>query len=243
MTSEITKNVSHELSSYAISQIPPIVYYVPNFITENEESYLIRKVYEAPKPKWTELLNRRLQNWGGIPHEKGMIPDKIPEWLQIYCDKVEKLGIFKDCKPNHILINEYLPGQGIMPHTDGPLYYPVVANITLGSHTVLEWYHPIDKNETDTGSPDKKNTSLESRNFAQILLERRSLLVVQGDMYSKYLHGISEVDRDVMNEKVVNIHQCEGRQLGDELMRDARLSLTIRNVPKVMKSKFLLGKK
>ena len=41
------------------------------------------------------------------------------------------------------------------PHTDGPLYFPTVANITLGSHTVLEWYHPLDRKETGTDSPDK----------------------------------------------------------------------------------------
>ena len=33
---------------------------------------------------------------------------------------------------NHVLVNEYKPGDGIMPHTDGPAYVPIVATITTG---------------------------------------------------------------------------------------------------------------
>ena len=29
------------------------------------------------------------------------------------------------------------------PHEDGPLYHPVVTTISLGSHTVLDFYKPI----------------------------------------------------------------------------------------------------
>jgi alkylated DNA repair protein alkB family protein 6 len=42
--------------------------------------------------------------------------------------------------PNHVLINEYEPGQGIMPHEDGAAYWPVVATISLGSAIVFDIY-------------------------------------------------------------------------------------------------------
>ena len=65
--------------------------------------------------------------------------------------------------PNHVLVNEYLPGQGIMPHTDGPLFHPTIATVlrfyspvqtkktrcltfvkvTLGSHSVLRLHSPL----------------------------------------------------------------------------------------------------
>lgn len=45
-------------------QTHPALYYIPDFITEDEEKFLLQQVYAAPKPKWTQLSNRRLQNWG-----------------------------------------------------------------------------------------------------------------------------------------------------------------------------------
>ena len=39
----------------------------------------------------------------------------LTQWLQKCVDKVASLGIFDDHHvPNHVLINEYQPGQGIM---------------------------------------------------------------------------------------------------------------------------------
>lgn len=35
-------------------------------------------INSVPLPKWTQLSHRRLQNWGGIPHPKGMIAEDIP---------------------------------------------------------------------------------------------------------------------------------------------------------------------
>lgn len=67
----------------SLFQVENVAYYVPNFITEEQETYLIDKVNNAPKPKWCQLKNRRLQNWGGIPHAKGLIPEKIPDVSKI----------------------------------------------------------------------------------------------------------------------------------------------------------------
>jgi len=47
-----------------VKALPPRISYFPNFITAEEEEFLMRKVYDAPKIKWTQLSNRRLQNWG-----------------------------------------------------------------------------------------------------------------------------------------------------------------------------------
>ena len=37
-----------------------------------------------------------------------------PQWLEIYAKKIAELGVFEDRVPNHVLVNEYQPGQGIM---------------------------------------------------------------------------------------------------------------------------------
>lgn len=60
------------------SQIPDLAVYIPNFITQEEEDEIVKNVNGAPLPKWTQLSHRRLQNWGGIPHPKGMIAEEIP---------------------------------------------------------------------------------------------------------------------------------------------------------------------
>lgn len=73
-------------------QCPRTAYYVPNFITEIEESLLISNIYKTPKTKWTQLSNRRLLNFGGVPHAKGMIAEDIPVWLVNFLDKINKLG-------------------------------------------------------------------------------------------------------------------------------------------------------
>uniref|UniRef100_A0A2K6TI27 AlkB homolog 6 n=1 Tax=Saimiri boliviensis boliviensis TaxID=39432 RepID=A0A2K6TI27_SAIBB len=53
------------LEPFRVEQAPPVIYYVPDFISKEEEEYLLRRVFNAPKPKWTQLSGRKLQNWGG----------------------------------------------------------------------------------------------------------------------------------------------------------------------------------
>lgn len=212
-----------DLSAYHVRNIPPTVYYIPKFITEDEESLIIKNVYSVPKPKWTVLSNRRLQDYGGVPHEKGMIPEEIPSWLQTYMKKIDELNVFEGKKSNQVLINEYLPGQGIMPHTDGPIFSPTITTITCGSHTVLEF---LENNEN-------------RKKVCGLLLERLSLVIIKDDMYSKYLHSICERTDDIITSTCVNLLHCGNKySINETLKRETRISVTIRNVPKVFKIKF-----
>ncbi len=75
-----------------------------------------------------------------------MIVESLPDWLQSVVERVNATGAFADsgCRgANHVLLNEYLPGQGIMPHTDGDLFHPLISTVSLGSHAVLNYYEPI----------------------------------------------------------------------------------------------------
>lgn len=206
---------------------------MPNFIADWEEEYLLSQIQRTPKTKWTQLLNRRLINYGGIPHLKGMIATEMPNWLQPFIDKINCLeGVFEEGKKaNHVLLNEYQPGQGIMAHTDGPLFHPVISTISLGSHTVLEI-------KSLTGYL-QENTfqSLATSNF-KFLLEPCSLLILREELYNNYLHGISEIGKDIIREDICNLSQCAGKyQIGSTLKRNTRISLTIRHVPKTTKMK------
>lgn len=51
---------------------------------------------------------------GGLPHPKGMLSEKLPDWLEKYAVKISSLGAFAGKTANHVLVNEYRPGEGIM---------------------------------------------------------------------------------------------------------------------------------
>uniref|UniRef100_A0A8C9KBG3 Alpha-ketoglutarate-dependent dioxygenase alkB homolog 6 n=1 Tax=Panthera tigris altaica TaxID=74533 RepID=A0A8C9KBG3_PANTA len=88
------------------------------------EPFRVEQVFNAPKPKWTQLSGRKLQNWGGLPHPRGMVPERLPLWLQRYVDKVSDLSLFGGLPANHVLVNQYLPGEGIMHQRPGLRHQP-----------------------------------------------------------------------------------------------------------------------
>lgn len=64
-----------------------------------------------------QLSGRRLQNHGGMVHAKGLIPAPLPTWLQQLLARLppQLLSLFPpEQPPNHVLINSYQPGCGIM---------------------------------------------------------------------------------------------------------------------------------
>lgn len=97
--------------NHQVSNIPPTCYYIPNFVTESEENLLIHNINRISPVRWTQLMNRRLLNLGGVPTAKGMIAEEIPTFLQKYLHRVNELNVFGDVKANHILLNEYKAGQ------------------------------------------------------------------------------------------------------------------------------------
>jgi alkylated DNA repair protein alkB family protein 6 len=142
--------------------------------------------------------------------------------------RFEALGIFNESPhsaPNHVLINEYYPGQGIMPHEDGAAYAPIVATVSLGATTVLDIY------------AKKEDGEREADPGWRILQERRSLLVSTGDMYRDVLHGISEktIDENLGETGLANWELLGDKQAfeGGRNERGVRVSLTYRDVVKV----------
>ncbi|CAI5465942.1 unnamed protein product [Closterium sp. Yama58-4] len=98
-----------------------------------EEQLLISQVASAPVTKWKNVTGRRLQSWGGVVHDKGLIAQPLPQWLQHFTSRLSAdLNSVFPSPINHVLVNEYLGGQGIMPHQDGPAYFPCVAILSLG---------------------------------------------------------------------------------------------------------------
>ncbi|KQJ96761.1 hypothetical protein BRADI_3g26980v3 [Brachypodium distachyon] len=205
---------------YAVGSVPTVLY-VPDFISQTEQSQLLHHIYQAPAPKWKTLKNRRLQNWG-VVHEKGLLPQALPPWLIKITNRISQwTGLFPSAI-NHVLINEYHPNQGIMPHQDGPAYFPVVAIISLASPVVIDFIpHGKLRGQEHTDTPNIHSDELEECNdshevegakeaapvSSSIALMPCSLLIFKDQAYTDYLHGIQ--DNELHNlDKVANISQC-----------------------------------
>lgn len=216
-----------------IEGLPPSCYYVHSFITPVEEDQIVTDIRRLPDSRWTVLTHRRLlslpSNLTGSSHDT-LIDAPLPPYLSPVVARLKDQRFF-DCSPhkgpNHVLINEYKPGEGIMPHEDGPAYSPITATISLGSHTVLEIYQKNEHGEREA-SPSWR-----------ILQEPRSLLVTTDDMYLHTLHGISETqtDEDLSPQSIVNWDLLGNQELyqSGKAERQTRISLTLRDVVKVAK--------
>jgi alkylated DNA repair protein alkB family protein 6 len=182
----------------------------------------------------------------------------LPSWLisPVIEPRLKELGIFNDAPhgaPNHVLVNEYHPGQGIMPHEDGAAYYPLVATVSLGAPIVLDLFKKDSRDERDdkTASDKDPNTAGHTRKPQyRILQERRSLLITRADLYTDYLHGIAETtrDEDLSADTICNWHLLREKDpyRAGWYQRETRTSLTYRDVLKVAKMgnslKFLSGR-
>ena len=113
---------------HARLQQPRDVYYIPDFVTEQQET-LLADAIAADSRKWVQLRGRRLQCHGGTVLPEGTLSEPLPGHLQRFCTYLCARGLQPTNKSNwnHVLVNEYAPGEGIMPHCDGPLYLPMVV--------------------------------------------------------------------------------------------------------------------
>ncbi|GAA5978632.1 hypothetical protein JCM11641_002795 [Rhodosporidiobolus odoratus] len=185
---------------------------------------------------WNELNGRRSMYWGGtlLPSSGSLVPAPFPpfmdgQWPDVL-GRIAETGVYdgwtggkgkgKERGANHCLVNEYLPGQGIMPHTDGPSYLPCTTTLSLGSHTVLclrsKPSHLSDSSPSagaaersvatsssstppeSTGTGDEVSTEQPEEPIYKIdlLLPPRSLLILSSTLYSTYLHGIQPLPLD-----------------------------------------------
>ena len=239
------------LDQARIPQLPRAAFYISEFITEDEEALILEKIASAPKPRWKQLSRRRLQTWPSDLINNKLVDASLPSWLEepivtrllslcLGKDAASPLHIFSDSphkRPNHVLINEYLPGIGIMPHKDGAAYHPVVATVSLGANICLNIH------ET------KEDGTLNRAPTWRILQEPRSLLITTADLYTDYLHGIDDIleDTDLSEHTIANWALLRSGSIfdGGRSSRQTRTSLTYRDVLSVTKlgSKFMFNQK
>jgi alkylated DNA repair protein alkB family protein 6 len=193
------------------------VHYVPDCVTADVERAILAAV-DSYTSRWVQLKARRLQQWGGTPGRDGLVDrEPLPAWLEAVVDGLMAAGIFTEgLRPNHVLINEYMPGEGIHPHTDGLGYYPTVATLSLSSPAIMRY------------QPCGASTPV----CAEVLLRPRSLVVTSGAAYTDFMHSLAPVDEEVVCGVAPCLNLAESlASPGDVISRDRRVSLTIRHVP------------
>ena len=188
-----------------------------SFVTEEEEQDLIEMIDAG---EWSgngtgsnPHLLRRLQQFGALylTDKRVLLPsdDKIPQFCLPVKERLEKslkaLNLADElCIPfNYVVFNEYLPSQGIAPHTDAHIYGPVICSLSLASDCTMSFYKVID------GYCDKENATF------SIELPRRSMLVMSGEIRSGFQHSISKNLIDVTDN-------------GREIERKRRISVIFR---------------
>ncbi|KAL9262883.1 Alkylated DNA repair protein ALKBH6-like protein [Drosera capensis] len=205
---------------------------------------------------------------GGVVHEKGLLGQKLPPWLTKITQRIFVGSKIFPSEPNHVLINEYLPDQGIMPHQDGPAYFPAAAILSLGSPAVMD-FTPHSKlkdcvhaSQRTLGHDacDGHSEGCHDQNSFSLLLMPRSLLIFKDLVYSDYLHGIEGSTLQYC-DRAVNLAESLKAHGNDKLMPDLvetvvegssrqfkvvrrtgkRISLTCRFVPKVKGRKSIGG--
>ena len=174
------------LESYRVGLVPNL-FYIPNAISVTDEFQLLESVAFAGTlsgDAWKQLKNRRLQSWGRSL--TGDISDDkpLPSWLQKISEALVSYLIFDLCDtPNHVLINEYKTDEGILHHTDGPVYRDKVAILSLSSPCLMTFRRKLESQDVGGGN---------SGDVFSVLLQPRSLLVFSDTIYSLFMHGIAD---------------------------------------------------
>ena len=203
--------------------LPKSVLYVPDFLSSADEATLLEHVRLAPAERWTGGSGRRTQNYGGSPGDAD-VEERLPPWLQALVDALVRTGAWPaEAPPNHVLINEFSPGAGLTPHTDGPLYSPRVATLSLGSDVLLDLHEP----------PARPGAV--PHLHSQLLLRARSLNVMAADAYSRVWHGITSAPSHEITSLVAN--RQPGDELGHVVERAYRVSIVfVHKLPRVLRA-------
>lgn len=170
--------------------------YIPDYLSTDEETKLLKILN---KQNWDNPLSRRVQHYGYRYDYKArkvtadMYIGTLPKWLNDLAVQLKNDGLSEEV-PDQVIVNEYQPGQGISAHVDcESCFGPRIFSLSLESAAIMDF--------TLEGKPKK-----------EVVLERRSLVMMYGDARSIWKHSVPARLKD------------------KGIDRGTRVSLTFRNV-------------
>lgn len=150
--------------------------YVPEYVSRDDEKALLNLVDAQP---WQTHWQRRIQPYGDA---YGFTPAALPmpAWGSGLAERLFRDGL-TPFLCDRMLVNEYLPGQGIAPHVDYEPYDRTVVSISLGSACIMDF------------------AAVDGTASHQLWLEPRSVLVMDGEARYRWTHGIAGRRKDPWN--------------------------------------------
>lgn len=189
--------------------VPGLKYY-PEYLTKDEEKELLKLIHDSKE--LTSITHstdsRKVIQYGyTYSYDRSGVTkcDPIPDIYKklIETERVKKV-IGTEFAFDQLIINQYLPGQGISPHIDHTKYFgEIVFCISIGADTLVEFTQK--KNEFTKGDDTQ-------------YIAPRSAYAMTGDLRYKWYHAISGSKRTA------------GRNMGDPAYEGVRYSLTFRKV-------------
>ena len=159
------------------TQLPDIagLRYLSDYIAADEESSLISAIDAEP---WNTAWQRRRQLYGASYGRSEGEPRPIPNWGLELAERMFAEGV-TDRPFDQMLVNEYLPGQGISLHRDYETFDDTVVSVSLLSPCIMDFVCVSDGRKE------------------LMLLDPCSLLVLSGPARHEWQHGIAGRKRDV----------------------------------------------
>ena len=131
----INYEISGGLGLQDVTAVPGLKL-IEGFLSPEEQAHCVKQV-DAAVQEWRNDLSRRVQHYGWRYDYKAraITPDMhigaLPNWLTKLAQRLYDETALFDRVPEQVIVNEYLPGQGIAMHTDHPGFGPTVCTISL----------------------------------------------------------------------------------------------------------------
>jgi alkylated DNA repair dioxygenase AlkB len=154
----------------------PGLRYVAEYLDQEGHDRLLMVVDAQP---WQWLGQRRVQAHGySYSQAKGGVYriGELPTWASEVAVRLCRDGLMPGVA-DQLIVNEYQPGSGILPHVDATVFDDTIVSLSLGSPCVIEF-------------------SDASGRLEPLLLEPRSALVMASDSRQIWKHGIPARESD-----------------------------------------------
>lgn len=162
-----------------MENLVPGLLVVPDFIDEAMENELIN---EIDSQTWVVDYDRRLQYYGyrnelEKPYDLITFPVPFPPLIRKLSEEIVERNLLLS-QPDQVIINEYVPGEGIRPHKDRNYFENQICGINLGSGCIMRFIKVSGGDVVDVEIP------------------RRSLYIMQDEARYKWKHAIPPRKKD-----------------------------------------------